>query len=75
MTFPPVSSFKSIESYGWYCSVVLADRHRRALSLDQLIRVEIASRRGPERLSVAEAGDMVAIWASVTPPNTTNDLC
>jgi hypothetical protein len=51
----------------WLRAVVLADHepYRDRLSLDQLLRVEIASRRGPERLSVADAGEMVAIWAGV----------
>ena len=40
----------------------------RASLLPQLIRVEIASRRGPERLSAEDAGDMVAIWAGVVGP-------
>jgi hypothetical protein len=61
----PVRSFKTLESYGWLLSVLLAENHRSRLTLPQLIRVEIASRRGPERLSVADAGDMVAIWAGV----------
>ena len=50
---------------GWCYSVYLAEHLRDVLSLDQLIRVEIASRRGPERLSVADAGDMVAIFAGM----------
>ena len=52
---------------GWRCALLLAEYqdNRDALSLDQLIRVEIASRRGPERLSAEDAGDMVALWAGV----------
>jgi len=50
---------------GWVLSIKLADYYPDLLTLEQLLRVEIASRRGPERLSVADAGDMVAIWAGV----------
>ena len=50
---------------GWCYSVYLAEHLRDRLSLDQLIRVEIASRAGPERLSDEDAGDMVALWAGV----------
>ena len=61
MTLPTLSRA------AWLRAVVLADHEplRSCLTLDQLIRVEIASRRGPERLSVADAGDMLAIWAGV----------
>ena len=50
---------------GWCYSVYLAGHLRDRLSLEQIIRVEIASRRGPERLTAEQAGDMVAIWAGV----------
>ena len=50
---------------GWCYSVYLAEHLRDRLTLPQLIRVEIASRRGPERLSAEDAGDMVALWAGV----------
>jgi hypothetical protein len=58
---------RGVQWTGWMGSIVLSQSqtYRDRLSLDQLIRVEIASRRGPERLSVADAGDMVAIWAGV----------
>jgi len=57
----------TLSHIGWLRAVVLADHEpfRDALSLEQLIRVEIASRAGPERITAQQAGDMVAIWAGV----------
>ena len=50
---------------GWLHAVHLAEYYRDDLTLPQLIRVEIASHRGPEQLSAADAGEMVALFASV----------
>jgi len=63
---PMTCDFTTVESHGWLCAVYLVEPpHRHLLSLEQLIRVEIASRAGPERLTAQQAGDMVAIWAGV----------
>lgn len=61
----PVGFLERIRRAGWECAFVLADEFRDRLTLAQLVEVEIASRRGPERISVADAGAMVALFVSV----------
>ena len=66
MSVVSLQSCYTLEVYAWMRAVQLSDEpYRSRLTLPQLIRVEIASRRGPERLTAEQAGDMVAIWVGV----------
>jgi hypothetical protein len=60
-----VTPEETLRTTAWLHAVQLGEYYRSRLTLPQLIRVEIASHRGPERLSAEDAGDMVAIWAGV----------
>ncbi len=61
----PPTLLDQLRRAGWECAMVLADEFRDRLTFQQLVAVEINSRRGPESISVADAGAMVALFVSV----------
>jgi hypothetical protein len=54
-----------IRRSGWECALVMLDDFRDRLRLDQIVSAEIASRRGPDRLAISDAGAMIALFVSV----------
>ncbi len=65
VTEPPAGLLDRLRRAGWECAMVLADEFRDRLTFQQLVSVEINSRRGPDSISVSDAAAMVALFVSV----------